>query len=73
MSINTITHADRLVDFNHRNRETITADRLTKARRHQANQQFRVLSTDEKISNNDTWLTRYVIRKLKQDWSPEIR
>ena len=51
----------------------ITADRLAKARRHQANQQFRVLSTDEKISNNDTWLTKYVIRKLKQDWSPEIR
>ncbi|MBB1556407.1 IS30 family transposase [Candidatus Saccharibacteria bacterium] len=49
----------------------ITADRLTKARRHQANQQFRVLSTDEKISNNDTWLTKYVIRKLGQDWSPE--
>ena len=55
------------------NYTAITADRLTKARRHQANQQFRVLSTDEKISNNDTWLTKYVIRKLKQDWSPEIR
>ena len=53
------------------NYTAITADRLTKARRHQANQQFRVLSTDEKISNNDTWLTKYVIRKLKQDWSPE--
>jgi len=69
----TITHVDRLADFNHRSREAITADRLTKARRYQANQQFRVLSTDEKISNNDTWLTKYVIRKLKQDWNSEIR
>jgi len=47
------------------------ARKLTEARRKTANQRFRVLSTNEKLPNNNVSLTRYVVRKLKENWSPE--
>jgi IS30 family transposase len=47
------------------------AARQAALRRQAANQHFRVLSTDEKLSNHNTALTRYVVAKLKLNWSPE--